>query len=131
MDVKKIGKKRVPDPPNNETAYTPTSRAQEHEEAAIAHYQRYLAADGGGDAIFAIKRLEDDLGLEPGQVLHFMSILSKYISDTGSSGNIQGAILAAFLLGVWAMDAKYEHLETKPMTFAGSQLGAQTAESGG
>ena len=53
--------------------------------------------------------IEDELGLEHGLIYRL------YVESEGHS-NCHTSLLMGILFGMWAMDTRYHHLETKPLS---------------
>jgi hypothetical protein len=90
-----------------------TIRQQGLDAEATEFMGQYLIDDTGTQAKFNVKLLEEELGLEPGGLNPIITMLNSF--GQVSPSNNHSAIYAAFILGLWAMDRKYEHLESKVM----------------
>lgn len=88
-----------------------TERQQSLVAESAEFIERYYLDDDGKQAKFNFALIEQQLGLEDGTLRPLMAKMR--IHAVNGAGCAQADLTIAFLLGMWAMDTKYQHLETK------------------
>jgi hypothetical protein len=87
------------------------TRITEQRKEFLDFVQQYVLLEDNG-CLMDTNRIEDELGLDYGQINSILAQAQKAVQSTSSW---PAGTLLAMLYGMWAVQTKWEHIEEKPI----------------